>query len=81
MPTNNFPKSARTRNGQQKNQASEVNSGANNWGFGNDSFKVAPSASSKINVPVGDFNNSKRFGESKSSEKKLESKPAGWAGF
>ncbi|KAL8495928.1 hypothetical protein ACS0TY_019881 [Phlomoides rotata] len=82
VPTNNFPKSARTRNGQQKNQASEVNSGANNWGFETDSFKVVPSASSKVSVPVGDLNNSQRFGESKSSGNKLvESKPAGWAGF
>ncbi|KAI3444953.1 hypothetical protein Pfo_001618 [Paulownia fortunei] len=75
MPTNNAPRSVRTRNGQQNNQA------ANTWGFGTDSFKVVPAASSKINVPVGELNNSQRFGASKSTESKLDSQPAGWAGF
>ncbi|KAL0379925.1 UNVERIFIED_CONTAM: putative serine/threonine-protein kinase DDB [Sesamum angustifolium] len=79
MPTSNASRSARTRNGQQSNQAAEQSSGANTWGFGTDSFKV--SASPKINMPVGEFNNSQRFGESKSTESKLESQPAGWAGF
>ncbi|KAL0429309.1 UNVERIFIED_CONTAM: putative serine/threonine-protein kinase DDB [Sesamum radiatum] len=79
MPTNNASRSAQTRNGQQSNQAAELSSGANTWGFGTDSFKV--SASPKINLPVGEFNNSQRFGESKSTESKLESQPAGWAGF
>ncbi|KAL0464386.1 UNVERIFIED_CONTAM: putative serine/threonine-protein kinase DDB [Sesamum latifolium] len=79
MPTNNASRSARTRNGQQSNQAAELSSGANTWGFGTDSFKV--SASPKINLPVGELNNSQRFGESKSTGSKLESQPAGWAGF
>ncbi|KAG8391303.1 hypothetical protein BUALT_Bualt01G0173900 [Buddleja alternifolia] len=76
-PTKNAPKSVRTRNGQQN----EPNSGANTWGFGTDNFKVVPTASSKINAPVGEFNNSQRFGESKSTGSKLETQPAGWAGF
>ncbi|KAK4414416.1 putative serine/threonine-protein kinase DDB [Sesamum alatum] len=81
MPTNSASRSARTRNGQQNNQAAELSSGANTWGFGPDSFKVASSASPKVNLPVGEFNNSQRFGESKSTGSKLESQPAGWAGF
>lgn len=80
MP-NNGPRSVRTRNGQQNNQAAELTSGANTWGFGTESFKVATTSTSKINVPVGELNNSQRFGESKSMESKLDSQPAGWAGF
>lgn len=78
-PTSNTSKSVRTRNGQPNKQVGERTSG---WGFETDSFKVGPaSASSKINVPMGELNNSQRFGESKSKDSKLESQPAGWAGF
>lgn len=74
-------KSVRTRNGQQNKQGGEVTSGAHSWGFGTDSFKVVPAASSKINVPISELNNAQRFGESKSTESKSGSQPAGWAGF
>ncbi|KAH6778376.1 Protein kinase superfamily protein [Perilla frutescens var. frutescens] len=77
--TYNSSKSVRTRNGQQNNneQGGEVNS----WGFGTDSFKVVSGNSSKINVPIGELNNAQRFVESKSTESKSGSQPAGWAGF
>lgn len=81
MPTHNTSKSVRTRNGQQNKQAAELTSGANSWGFGTDSFKVVPAAGSKVNVSIGELNNSQRFGESKSTESKSDSQPAGWAGF
>ncbi|GFQ01296.1 probable serine/threonine-protein kinase ddb_g0280111 [Phtheirospermum japonicum] len=78
-PTNTALKSVRSKNGQQNNQAAE---GTNTWGFGSDTFKVVPTASSKINVPAaGGSNNSQRFGESKSTKSTLEAQPAGWAGF
>ncbi|KAL3622438.1 hypothetical protein CASFOL_033849 [Castilleja foliolosa] len=73
------PKSVRTKNGQQSNQAAE---GTNAWGFDSDAFKVVPTASSKINAPAsGGSNNSQRFGESKSTKTTLAAQPAGWAGF
>lgn len=81
LPTYNTSKSVRTRNGQQNKQAAELTSSANSWGFGTDSFKVVPAAGSKVNVPVGELNNSQRFHESKSTESKSDSQPAGWAGF
>lgn len=81
LPTYNTSKSVRTRNGQQNKQAAELTSSANSWGFGTDSFKVVPAAGSKVNVPVGELNNSQRFRESKSTESKSDSQPAGWAGF
>ncbi|KAH6789691.1 Protein kinase superfamily protein [Perilla frutescens var. frutescens] len=74
--TYNSSKSVRTRNGQQNKQGGELTSGANSWGFGTDSFKVVPAASSKVNVPVGELNNAPKSTESKSG-----SQPAGWAGF
>ncbi|KAK6162881.1 hypothetical protein DH2020_002722 [Rehmannia glutinosa] len=81
VPASNTPRSVRTRNGQQNNQAAELSPGANTWGFGTDTFKVVPASSSKMNITAGEFNNSQRFGESKSTESKLEAQPAGWAGF
>lgn len=81
-PNYNSSKSVRTRNGQSNKQVGEQTSGANSWGFETDSFKVAPaSASSKINIPIGELNKSQRIGESKSKEQKSDSQPAGWAGF
>ncbi|PIN25189.1 ARK protein kinase family [Handroanthus impetiginosus] len=80
-PTNNAVRSVRTRNGQQNNQAAGLTSGANTWGFETDSFKVVPTGSSQINLPVRELNKSQRFGESKSTESKFDSQPAGWAGF
>ncbi|XP_042061304.1 probable serine/threonine-protein kinase DDB_G0280111 [Salvia splendens] len=81
--TYNTSKSVRTRNSQQNKQAGELNSGSNSWGFEPDSFKVGvpAAASSKVNVPVGELNNSQRFGESKGKDSKFDSQPAGWAGF
>ncbi|KAL2461301.1 Protein kinase superfamily protein [Abeliophyllum distichum] len=81
MLTNDAPKSLRTRNDHQNRQAVEFDSGSNTWGFGADNFKAEPAASSKVNVPVGELNNSKRVGESKNKGKKLASQPSGWAGF
>ncbi|KAL6569783.1 hypothetical protein OROMI_014297 [Orobanche minor] len=81
VPTNSGPRTVRTKNGQQDNQTS-AESAKTTWGFGADTFKVAPAPSSRINAPAaGELNNSRRFGESKSTKSKLEAQPAGWAGF
>ncbi|CAK9148822.1 unnamed protein product [Ilex paraguariensis] len=78
---NNTSKSVRTRNGHQHKQAAEVTSGASSWGFGTDNFMAVPVANSEINIPFTELNNSQRFVEPKSVEKKSTSQPAGWAGF
>ncbi|KAL6493890.1 hypothetical protein OROGR_031799 [Orobanche gracilis] len=81
LPSNGAPRSVRSKNGQQDNQAS-AESATSTWGFGTDTFNVAPASSSGINAPAaGELNNSRRFSESKNTESKLESRPAGWAGF
>lgn len=78
---NNNLRSVRTRNGRQNNHVSEVNSGANTWGFGTDNFKAVPAASSHINAHTGEATNSQRFNERKNIESSQTSQPAGWAGF
>ncbi|XP_051144748.1 uncharacterized protein LOC127260826 [Andrographis paniculata] len=85
-PTNNGPKSVRTRNGNGQQQNKQAGGGANSWGFETDAFKVAPTASSNMNVPpvVGTLSNSQRFGEATATrvvDSKLGSQPSGWAGF
>ncbi|KAL3516584.1 hypothetical protein ACH5RR_023486 [Cinchona calisaya] len=76
-----IPRSVRTRNGHQSNHVSEVNTGACMWGFETDNFRAAPTASSHINAPAGEENNSQRFTESKKVESNPTCQPAGWAGF
>ncbi|XP_027163429.1 probable serine/threonine-protein kinase DDB_G0280111 [Coffea eugenioides] len=78
---NSNSRSVRTRNGRQTNHVSEVNSGANTWGFGTDNFKAAPAASSHINAHTVEATNSQRFSERKDIESSQTSQPAGWAGF
>ncbi|KAL2478462.1 Protein kinase superfamily protein [Forsythia ovata] len=79
--TNDAPRSLRTRKDHQNRQAVEFDSGSNTWEFEADNFKAVPAASSQVNVPVDELNNSKRVGESKNKERKLASQPSGWAGF
>lgn len=75
------PRSVRTRNGHHNNEVSKVNSGSSTWGFGTDNFRAAPTASSHINAPANETNNSQRFSEIKSVGSSQASQPAGWAGF
>ncbi|XP_065618523.1 uncharacterized protein LOC112026703 [Quercus suber] len=77
----NPSKSVRTRNGHQTKQAAQANTGFDSWGFGTESFSAAPSNSPQISKPISDRNNAQRFGETKITETKPASQPAGWAGF
>ncbi|XP_031400793.1 AP2-associated protein kinase 1 isoform X1 [Punica granatum] len=74
----------RTRNGHQTKQgAPQVASDFDTWGFGAESFTATPAAaaSPQISRPIDGGNLSRRFGESKITESKSDSQPAGWAGF
>lgn len=77
----NPSKSVRTRNGHQTKQVAQANTGFDSWGFGTESFSAAPSNSPQISKPISDGNNAQRFGETKITETKPASQPAGWAGF
>lgn len=78
----NVFKSARTRNGHQNKQGTQVNAGFDSWGFGTDSFSAASTGSTQISRPMSEGNNSQRLGEAKGVESsKPASQPAGWAGF
>ncbi|RXH76829.1 hypothetical protein DVH24_019717 [Malus domestica] len=80
--TANAFKSARTRNGHQNKQGTQVNAGFDSWGFGADSFSAASTGSTQISRPMSEGNNSQRLGEAKGMENsKPASQPAGWAGF
>ncbi|XP_018499138.1 AP2-associated protein kinase 1 [Pyrus x bretschneideri] len=80
--TANAFKSARTRNGHQNKQGTQVNAGFDSWGFGADSFSAASTESAQISRPMSEGNNSQRLGEAKGMENsKPASQPAGWAGF
>lgn len=78
----NTVKSARTRFGQQKKQASHANAGFESWGFGAENFTAVPAGSSETSRPTGVVNKSHQsMGEAKSKHNKSVSQPAGWAGF
>ncbi|XP_010678702.2 uncharacterized protein LOC104894216 [Beta vulgaris subsp. vulgaris] len=74
-------KSVRTKNGHSSKQDASGGTTQDKWGFGDDSFTAAPSASSRISRP-GEGNTSQRFADSnKLASKNTASQPAGWAGF
>ena len=51
------------------------------WGFGTESFRATPAASSNISRPSIGGNNAQLFVDSKKIEGKLATQPTEWAGF